>query len=496
MKRTKSASRMLCIAFGLIIFSMPCFAEIKSTEKEDAQKSAPIDKKLSKKISVDFVGTEIDDVLRMISQYADVDMVKSPDVTGTVNARLSDVPVGEALENILAVHNYAYVKTNTMLRIVPESEVINAPEKTVSKVYRITYADAVNVASALKDYISETGRVSVSPGTSNIAVTDKESRIKAIDEFIEELDRVTEQVIVEVRIYDVSGDSSVELGIEWNAGTETSNSIGQQVHQTTGNGIDYSDEILSGEAPEGTPIQTGEDPFAAGSFDKESGGSIRLGFLNDSISVDMILSMLHKEGLAKLLANPKILVLDNETANFEIVREIPYKEESETSQGGSMTSTEFKDVGVKLEVTPHITRDDMLRLRIIPEFGIVENQSPDQQGVPTVNTRRLDTIALLKSGETVVLGGLKRFETTKNYTKAPILGDIPLIAPAFRSENETVKESELMVFIRPLIIPGEHKMSKQEKNILEKTECPQPNFNGRNLKELVRKSKEKGNEDN
>ncbi|ARN55716.1 hypothetical protein [Sedimentisphaera salicampi] len=485
MKRRNTGTKMLFAALGVIILSLPCFGEITEAKKDKKQEAAAIDKKLSKEISVDFVGTEIDDVLRMISQYADVDMVKSPEVTGTVNARLSDVPVGEALENILAVHNYAYIKTKTMLRIVPESEVINAPEKTVSKVYRITYADATNVASALKDYISETGRVSVSPGTSNIAVTDKESRIKAIDAFVDEVDRVTEQVIVEVRIYDVSGDSSVELGIEWNAGTETSNSLGNQVYQTTGEGIKYSDEMVVGEAPGGTPIQTGEDPYAAGSFDKESGGAIRLGFLNDSISVDMVLSMLHKEGLAKLLANPKILVLDNETANFEIVQEIPYEEESETSQGGSMTSTEFKDVGVKLEVTPHITRDDMLRMRIIPEFGIVEGQSAYQDKVPTVNTRRLDTIALLKSGETVVLGGLKRFETTKSFTKAPILGDLPLIAPIFRSENETIKESELMVFIRPLIIPGEHKISKKEKEILDKTGCPSPDYKGRNLKQVL-----------
>ena len=470
----------------------------KDPEKKIEAAQSPIDEKLVKLISIDFVDTPIEDVLRMISQFADIDMIKSPEVTGTVNARLSNVPVGEALENILAVHGFAYIKTNTMLRVVPQSQAVNVAEKITSKVYRITYADVKSVAVAIKGYVSDQGRVSVNVGTSNIAVTDTESRIKAIDQFLEEVDRVTEQVIVEVRIYDISGDSSLNLDVQWNAGTETNNTAGEQVYQTTGAGISYVDELSRGEAPAGTAIQSTKDPFAAASFDKTEGGAIRLGFLNDGFSLDMSLSMLHSEGLAKLLANPRILVLDNETATFEIVEEIPYKEESETSQGGSLTSTQFKDVGIKLEVTPHITRDQMLRMRIVPEFGIAEDQvrNPITQEpiVPTVNTRKLDTIALLRSGQTVVLGGLKRFETTKDYWKAPILGDLPLLAPIFRSESETKTESELLIFIRPIIVPGECKMNKEEEDILESISYPKPEFTGRNLMEIYNSQASEDNE--
>ena len=96
----------------------------------------------------------------------------------------------------------------------------------------------------------------------------------------------------------------------------------------------------------------------------------RLGFFNDSFSLDVLLSVLKKTEYATLLANPSIMVLDNETATFETVREVPYTERP-TSGGEVLTSTQFKSVGVQLEVTPHIARDGMVRLKVKPEFGVV-----------------------------------------------------------------------------------------------------------------------------
>jgi len=449
-------------------------------EPSDKPAVMAIDIKLSRLITIDFIETPIEDVLRIIAQEADIDIVKSPKVTGLVSATLNNVPVGEVLDNILAVHNFGYVKTNNMIRIVPQADLINTTEKMESKVYRLTYADVTAVAQALDKFISAKGSISVNPGTSNIVVTDTESKVKAIDDFIEEVDRVTEQVVVEVRIYDVTGDGSEDLDIEWNAGRMTENSFGQPVAESTGNGIQYNKDTINSDVPDGIVKQNSTkrtDPFTAASFDETNGGSIRLGFLNDSVSIDMLLSALHAEGFAKLLANPSIMVLDNETAKFEIVKEIPYKEESDTSQGGKLTSTKFKDVGVKLEVTPHITRESMLRLHIMPEFGIVEDLSR-LDGAPTVNTRRLDTIALLKSGQTVVLGGLKQYETTKDYLKTPILGDIPLLGLLFRSESETVKESELLVFIMPMIISNVPELNKEQATILGKTAIRSPKYPG------------------
>ncbi|MFI4912582.1 MAG: secretin N-terminal domain-containing protein [Sedimentisphaeraceae bacterium JB056] len=477
--------KVLSYVFIICLFSVSSLiagygTTIGGESEESLQNISPIEKKLEKKITVDFLETPIEDVLRMVAQTAEIDIVKSPRVTGMVTATLNDVPVGEVLDNILAVQGCGYVKTENMIRVVPQSELNNLNEKVVSKVYRITYADSDNVAKALSKFISSQGSLSVNPGTSNIVVTDTESKIKAIDEFIDEVDRVTEQVVVEVRVYDVSGDDSLNLDIDWNMGRVSENSYGERVAQTTGNGIQYSEDTANDEVPEGPVKQNSTkrtDPFVAGSFDNDNGGSVRIGFLNDSISIDLMLSALRSQGYAKLLANPSILVLDNETADFEIIKEIPYKEESDTSQGGRLTSTKFKEVGVKLQVTPHITRDEMLRMHIMPEFGLVEDINAE--GAPTVNTRRIDTIALLKNGQTVVLGGLKQLERSKDYWKTPIFGDLPLIAPLFRSETETVKESELLVFIKPMIIKDTPAMSEFQEDVLTRTQVNAPYYPGK-----------------
>lgn len=455
-------------------------------EVAQAEVLTAVQMRMQQEVNVDFRETPIEDVLRMLAKQADVDIVKSPLVVGNVTATLTDIPLAEALDNILAAHGYGYIATENMIRIVPRADIYNIPEKLISRVYRITYADVKELEKALSKFISSNGSISAMPGTSNIIVKDTESNIEAIDKFVEEVDRVTQQVLVEVRIYDVTDTDDYNLDIAWNAGRNTKNVAGDPITETTGNGITYSDELPETGIPATPlPLQTSSrraDPFAAGSFDRTSGGSLRLGFFNDSFSVDVLLTALQKQEWATLLANPSILVLDNETATFEIIKEIPYTENQTSSTGGStITSTRFKEVGVKLEVTPHITRDDMLRVHLKPEFSVAEGQATVVGGggevglVPAVNTRKLETTALLKNGETVVIGGLRKQEVTKNLYKTPILGDLPLLGVLFQSEDESTETTELLVFITPNIVDVPV-LKADEADTYKYTDLPKVNY--------------------
>ena len=185
-------------------------------EDEKAEVLTVIQKKMLQEISIDFRETPIEDVLRMLAKQADVDIVKSPVVTGNVTATLTDIPLSEALDNILAAHGYGFIATENMIRIVPRAEIYNAPQKLVNRVYRITYADVKELEKALKKFMTSRGSLSAMPGTSNIIVIDTETTIEAIDKFIEEVDRVTQQVLVEVRIYDVTDTDDFNLNINWN----------------------------------------------------------------------------------------------------------------------------------------------------------------------------------------------------------------------------------------------------------------------------------------
>jgi len=202
-------------------------------------------------------------------------------------------------------------------------------------------------------------------------------------------------------------------------------------------------------------------------------GALRFGWLDSAIDIDALISAEQENINAKLLANPRILVLDNETALFDIITQHPYVER--TISGETITETiKYKDVGTKLQVTPHVTRDGMLRLHIVPEFGVkVRDVALESGDVPVIDTRSIDTIALVEHGQTVVLGGLRKKEVTQQTNKVPLLGDLPLIGALFRFEGEDTTNSEIVVFIKPQIITRAA-LSEDEQQAYEETEFSRP----------------------
>jgi len=447
-------------------------AEPNASAEDQVQVRTTLEQRMQKKISVDFRETPIDDVVRIMAEQADVDVVKSPKVTGNVTAKLTNVPLEEALRNILQAHGYDYVSSRNMIRIAPSTEISEEAEKLISKIYRVTYADIKEVEKALTRFISQRGSISSNPGTSNIIVTDAESKIKAIDTFIEEIDRITPQILVEARIYDITCKDKLDLGVEWNAGTQT------QYYTDT--------EAVIPPGTMGNSKTDAADPFTTGMFRGATGktagttGLLKFGWFTNSVDIDAIIRAQQNLINAKLLANPRVLVLDNESANIKIISEVPYQQITETSGGGSIGSTEFREVGVELVVTPHMTRDRMIRLRLKPKFSVktdevvVVGTSNNQFPQPVIDRREADTTLLVGDGQTVVLGGLRKKQVTKQVNKVPLLGDIPVICYLFRFEGEDTVNSELVVFVTPRLVeePG---ISDAEKKQYEATEFPGPN---------------------
>jgi type IV pilus assembly protein PilQ len=470
-----------------------------AVNKDSNEASTTLEQRMLKTISVDCINTPIEDVIRMMAEQADVDIIKSPTVTGNVTATLTNVPLAEAMNNILAVHGYGCVIDKNMIRIAPLSEITQQEERTDTKVYHITYADVAQVESALNKFLSKRGSISSSKGTSDIIVKDVESNIKAIDSFIEKIDRMTAQVMVEVRIYDITSTEGFDIGAEWDAGRNTpitvfnpnteadsiitNNLTGLTTTDTTTIATTKTNQTTWQDSDAGLVSGTESyayrksKPFVGGSF-SDTAGTIRLGLL-DTVDIEIALNVLRTQVGAKLLANPRILVLDNETAEFKIISEIPYTESSSTSSGGSMTSTSFKPVGVELKVTPHVTRDGMVRLHIIPEFSVVSElgsivpNSGGTRGVPTIDTRKADTTALVMDGQTIVLGGLRKRTVSQTISKIPILGDVPIMGNLFSDVTEEVKTNELIIFITPKIVI-EPTLLPNELKGLEATEFGSP----------------------
>jgi type II secretory pathway component GspD/PulD (secretin) len=218
-------------------------------------------------------------------------------------------------------------------------------------------------------------------------------------------------------------------------------------------------------------------PFVGAEFTQDGGGALKFGLMNDMIDLEIVLTMLKSEIEATLLANPRVLVLDNETATIKIVTEIPYTQSLRSvGTAASIATVQFKDVGVLLQVTPHIAREGMIRLKLKPEFGVLAegvNVLDKAAQAPAVNTRVLETTALVKDGQTVVMGGLRKKESSTELSKVPLLGDLPLLGGLFRFETESEVTNEMVVFITPSVVK-KPELSDVEERQLKITRFPSP----------------------
>ena len=279
----------------------------------------------------------------------------------------------------------------------------------------------------------------------------------------------------EVRIYDVKDTDSLDFGVEWFAGRNTGRGTGR----ATG----------SGSAATGGPV-TGfsrSDPFTTGMFDSTntkvgSTGIIDFGIITKHMDVDVLVTAIQQQDSSSLLANPRLLVLDNEQATFKAIEEIPYQQ---LQQGGfeSFGTTEFKEVGVELTVTPHLATDGMIRLHVIPIFSvqvgnveittITTGGAPISTPQPVIDKRETDTIALIRDGDTIVIAGMRKQTVNQLITKVPILGDLPILGQLFRFNGEETINSELVVFITPRVIE-DAMLTETEAEFFEATTIPGP----------------------
>jgi len=461
----------------LVICAILCFCCISAFAAESSEQTtkkavlSAIEQRMQKVVCIDVNEVPISTVIRQLADQVNVDLIMSPKVIGNVTVSLTEVSLDEALRCILEVHGAGIIVGENVIRILSREEIPEIAERLVTQTFEITYADVMQVVKALEKFKSAQGFVSSIEGTSHIIVTDTESKIKDITNLLNTIDRITPQVLVEVRIYDITSKDNLDLGIDWYAGRRTN---------WNASGYPVNDDIVIDKGSWDNYIGSRTEPsfdagFIAGTNKTENStqGYLRFGLLNESVDINAILRA-EKENIdAKLLANPRIMVVDNEEATFDIVTEHPYVERTITA--GSTTETvKFKNVGVKLVVTPHVAGENMLRLKIAPEFSVlVTRVQIASSNVPVVDTRKVNTIALVRDGQAVVLGGLRKKETSMQVNKVPILGDLPVLGRLFSFEGESTVNTELVVFITPRIIT-EPTLDNTEQQALDITEFSGP----------------------
>ena len=185
----------------------------------------------------------------------------------------------------------------------------------------------------------------------------------------------------------------------------------------------------------------------------EGPGNLGLFALKSATSkydISLIAQALQNANDARLLADPSVTVMDNETAEMNSIQEIPFQQQTQSELGGQLATTSFKPVGIKLNVTPSVAADGTIKLAVQQEFGRVVGLNVN--GAPTVDTRIANTTVRISNGRTLVIGGLRQRSDTGEFNGIPFLKDVKFVGPLFRSRSTTVRESELVIFLRPEIV--------------------------------------------
>lgn len=441
-----------------------------------------------KKISLDFQDIEVRRVLQLLADFTGVNMVAADTVQGNITLRLKDVPWDQALDIILKSKNLDKRRNGNVIWIAPVSELIKAEEEEAKAIaqsvklaplqteyIQLNYAKASDIEKLITDgknasnsrsgsntndplgdsvgsLLSPRGTVSVDPRTNTLIINDTSAKIDQIRQMIDLLDVSVKQVMIEARIVRATTDFTKEMGVKWGI---LSQGITNNNHLLVG-GSDTTlwnlrepekDDDTGGwkyeiERPQNLNVDLGVT----------SAGASRIAFGLISLSdfmLDLELSALQADGYGEVISTPKILTADKQNAKVASGTQIPYQ----SSEGGgvnAVSTTEFIDATLSLDVTPSITPDGKVQMQLN-----ITSDSPGAAtptGQLTINKNAVKTNVLVDNGETVVLGGIFEQQTANSQTKVPFLGDIPYIGRLFRKDVKSENKRELLIFVTPRIV--------------------------------------------
>ncbi len=425
--------------FPAVAVVSPSHALQGTEDLEPKQKSY-----VGRKISLDLKDADIQNVLRLIAEVSQLNIIAGENVGGKVTMRLVDVPWDQALDVILSSAGLGQKRMGNVVRIAPletlrdeeakELEAIRSKEKLeelVMKVLPVNYAHAEEVQEQVKPLLSERGSLKVDSRTNTLVVKDIQAVVDDIRDLLSRLDQPTPQVMIEARIVQVTSNLAEELGVQW-GGDYTKGDVNVTGGNSGGTGSPTTPDFVVNLPTTGTP---------AGSL------GVLLGQTGNTALLDLRLSALESTGKAKIISTPRVATLDNREATIQQGVTIPF--ETTSSLG---TTTIFIDATLTLKVTPHITSDRSVIMKITVERNAPDTSIDTQGAGPAISKRSATTEVLVKDRETTVIGGIFEITDTTSVTKVPFLGDIPGIGWLFRRRSVDQDKSELLVFITPKVM--------------------------------------------
>ncbi|MBF0321302.1 MAG: type IV pilus secretin PilQ, partial [Nitrospirae bacterium] len=442
----------------------------------------------SNKLDLDFQNASILSVLKILAQESNCNIVPDPTVQGQITMQVKDTQWNQVVELILKTYGLDCDVSGNIIRIAPidklrkekkddldkaETELKTRDTKDmieplVTRIFRVNYATvddiknlitttassapigppgpggpaAAAAAPSKTGLLSSRGSLTTDKRTSSIIVVDIPRVMGEIEKMIKRLDKPTPQVLIEARIVEVTKGVDDSLGINW--GILSYNKAYTQSGGAHGLGIGASGGPMTGNSYLDTL------PAVISGLK----GGVALGFINaaQTMALDMKLTALESNKEGKILTNPRLLTMDNQKASISQGQSIPYPKMN--AQGE--ISADFKDVTIKIDVTPQITPDNSIIMQLmINKEDFITSVKIGGSDAPQTSKMSEETKVLVKDGETLVLGGVFRWKESTSDEGIPLLKDIPILGWLFKTETLSTQATEYLIFITPRIVNRE-----------------------------------------
>ncbi len=406
--------------------------------RSDAEKRLGKKVYRGRRVTLEFSDADVRKIFQLIAEVSNLNFLIADDVTGTISIKLVNVPWDQALDVILDAKGLGMQRDGNIVQIKPKAKIqTQADEEIAAKkaaertmelrtaVFEVNYASVTDVAAQFAALKSERGTIAKDERTSRVIVKDIQTALDDMRQLLKTLDAPEKQVMIEARIVEASSNFTRDLGVQWG------------LHYKDGSaslaGINSVDSSFGGVVSPTGPGTTGTGGIGLG---------MSFGRLTNNIQLDMRLSAAATIGQVKIISTPKVVTLNNKAAKISQGQSIPYQT---TSAEG--TKTEFVEAALTLEVTPHITADGAVSMKIK-----ASNNSPGTGSPPPINKKEATTELVVANGETTVIGGIYVDSDTESDTGIPFVADIPLLGWLFKSNSKQKTKTELLIFITPKVV--------------------------------------------
>lgn len=438
-------------------------------------------------ITMDFKDADINNVLRILSYKSGVNIIAGKDVQGLVTIRLTDVPWEKALDVILRTYGFAYEREGNIIRVTTVENL--EKEELATEVFVLNYAKASEVIESVRDILSERGRVRYDERTNVLIVTDIPTNLYKIGQVVARLDKRTPQVAIDAKIVETTLDDDEKLGIDWKVqiaargaaspttfpfDEEDRRGITAKTFSARGQTQAATQQVLQ-ESGTTTLTTQAEFPTRYG-FPFADAGAFTFGTLAFD-QFTQILEALETRRDTRILSNPRITTLNNQTANILVgeILAIPIFERNENTGNIEITGYSEKDLGIKLAVTPHVNDEGMILVELKPEISSLlgfDELTPEVVA-PRFATRVAETQVLVKDGDTIAIGGLVSENKVDSVRKVPILGSIPGLGYLFSQKTKGKDKTDLIFFVTVHVVTDQDfQQAKRASEDLEKEERP------------------------